>query len=76
MEYRLSDHALKRMVKRGVKEEWVRETLASPDTTRVDADDITLVHAIKAIADRGFKQLRVIYNETTEPVTVVTVFFE
>ncbi len=31
---------------------------------------------LKLIPEKGFKALRVVYNETTEPFTIVTVFFE
>ena len=50
--------------------------LEFPDVTEDDPDDGTLVHALKAIPDKGFRRLRVIYNETTEPVTIVTAYFE
>jgi len=36
----------------------------------------TLVHALLAIPERGFRILRVIYNEAVDPVTVVTVYFD
>lgn len=76
MEYRISDHAAKRMKQRKVLPEWVATALEHPDSTETDQEDPTLLHALKAIPDRGFKVLRVIYNETTEPVTVVTAYFE
>jgi len=41
-----------------------------------DPEDPRLIHALKTIPEKGFKVLRVIYNESTQPVTVVTVFFE
>ena len=41
-----------------------------------DPDDESLVHALLAIPDKGFRVLRVIYNETREPVTIVTAFFD
>lgn len=76
MEYRISDHAAKRMKQRRVLPEWVTAALENPDSIENDQEDPNLVHARKAIPDRGFKILRVIYNETTEPITVVTVYFE
>lgn len=56
--------------------EWVEAAIESPDKTENDAEDHTLTHALKAIPERGSKKLRVIYNETTEPVIVVTAYFE
>jgi len=41
-----------------------------------DFDDPTLVHALRAIPEKGFRVLRVIYNETVDPMTVVTVYFD
>jgi Zn-finger domain-containing protein len=41
-----------------------------------DAEDHTLAHALKAIPEKGFKILRVVYNETTEPVAIITAYFE
>ena len=50
--------------------------LAHPARTENDSDDPTLVHALLAIPERGFRILRVIYNEAVDPVTVVTVYFD
>jgi len=33
-------------------------------------------HALRAIPERNFRVLRVIYNETVEPVAVVTAYFD
>ncbi len=76
MEFKLSEHAKKRMVKRSVRLEWIQAALDYPDRTENDQKDSRLAHALKEIPEKGFKVLRVIYNETTEPVTVVTIFFE
>ena len=76
MPYKLSDHAEERIRRRKIKREWIEATLNSPDRTDGDKEDPALAHALKAIPEKGFKVLRVVYNETTEPVTIVTVFFE
>ncbi len=76
MQFQLSDHAAKRLIKRGIRPEWVEAAINEPDTTRPDENDAELVHAIKMIPEKGFKTLRVVYNETTEPYRVVTAFFE
>lgn len=34
------------------------------------------MHALKPIAERSFRVLRVIYNETVSPVAIVIVFFD
>lgn len=76
MEYRLSEHAAKRMQQRKILPEWIQTALDNPDTTESDQEDPNLAHALKAIPEKGFKVLRVVYNETTEPVTIVTAYFE
>lgn len=76
MEFILSDHAQKRLRQRGIKPEWVKAAIDNPDQIEDDFEDSTLAHALKAIPEKGFKKLRVIYNETTEPVTIVTAYFE
>ncbi len=76
MEFRLSDHAQKRIQQRRIKPEWIKVAIDNPDQLENDTEDSTLAHALKAIPEKGFKKLRVIYNETTEPVTFVTAYFE
>jgi hypothetical protein len=76
MEFKLSDHAQKRIQQRRIKPEWISAAIGNPDQLEDDFEDPTLSHALKAIPEKGFKKLRVIYNETTEPVTVVTAYFE
>jgi hypothetical protein len=51
-------------------------TIEHPDQTENDFEDRSLAHALKAIPEKGFRKLRVIYNETTDPVTIVTAYFE
>jgi hypothetical protein len=61
---------------RKIKPEWIRAAIENPDKTENDAADHTLAHALKAIPEKGFKILRVVYNETTEPVTIITAYFD
>ena len=76
MEFKLSDHAQKRIQQRKIKLEWIKAVIDNPEQFENDFEDSTLVHALKAIPEKGYKKLRVIYNETTEPVTIVTAYFE
>lgn len=76
MNYTLTDHALKRCRKRKINLDWIAAALAHPARTENDIDDPTLVHALLAIPERGFRVLRVIYNETVDPFAVVTVYFD
>jgi hypothetical protein len=76
MEYVLTDHARKRIQQRGISEDWIAATLIQPARTENDGHDPTLAHALRAIPERSFKVLRVIYNETKDPVTIVTAYFD
>jgi len=76
MNYVLTEHARKRCVIRKIREEWIVATLEHPARTENDHDDPTLAHALRPIPEKGFRVLRVIYNESLDPVTVVTVFFD
>jgi hypothetical protein len=76
MDYILTDHARKRCARRGIKEAWIREALESPAIVEQDLSDSDLVHAIWPVPEKGFRILRVIYNETAHPAAVVTAFFD
>jgi len=76
MDFILTDHAHKRCARRGIKEAWIRQALENPATVEQDIHDSDLVHARWAVPEKGFRILRVIYNETVHPVAVVTAFFD
>ena len=76
MHYVLTDHARKRCKKRRIQDESILATIEHPARTENDENDPTLVHAMRAIPERGFRVLRVIYKETADPITVVTVYFD
>ena len=76
MKFKLSDHAETRIRQRKIKLEWIEAAIENPDKIENDAEDHTLAHALKAISETGSKRLRVIYNETTEPVIIVTAYFD
>ena len=76
MDFKLSDHAQKRIQQRKIKLGWIEAALDNPEKLENDFEDPTLVHALIAIPEKGYKKLRVIYNETTKPVTIVTAYFE
>jgi hypothetical protein len=76
MNFVLSDHAGKRILKRKIRIEWIEAALANPGYTENDDHDPDLVHALCLIPERGFRTLRVIYNEASNPVVVVTAYFD
>ena len=76
MNFTLTDHARKRIAKRQINLEWIKDALDYPARIESDPDDGTLVHVLRPIAERGFRVLRVIYNETVDPLVVVTAYFD
>lgn len=76
MDYVLSDHARKRILRRKIRTAWIEAALSDPGRTENDDSDPALVHALRSIPERSFRILRVIYNETSNPVVVVTAYFD
>jgi hypothetical protein len=76
MDYILTEHAEKRLRRRKIASEWIAATLEHPARTENDRDDPALAHALRPIPERGFRILRVVYNEAVNPVRVVTAYFD
>ena len=76
MDFRLTEHAMKRCRRRKIQPEWIAAALSHPARTENDDEDPVLVHALLAIPEKGFRVLRVIYNENIDPVAVVTAYFD
>ena len=73
--YQLTDHAKKVITERDIKLEWIERVMFSPRKVEADTDDLELEHAIGEISEYGNRILRVIYNKTTAPQRIVTVYF-
>jgi len=76
MDFILTEYARKRCAQRKIKPEWIREALAKPARIENDATDDSLVHMLWPVPEKGFQVLRVVYNETNAPATVVTAYFD
>lgn len=76
MNYTTSEHAQETIKEREILPEWISETIENPTLTETDPEDVTKIHALKAIADNGNRVLRVIYNRTKQPPHVITVYFD
>jgi hypothetical protein len=78
LDFTLSRHASDELQKAGrtqIELEWIQRTLENPDYS--DRDDRTrTIRVWKRIREYGNRALRVVYNPDTEPITVVTVFFD
>lgn len=76
MQFMLTDHARKRCLRRRIQVDWIRQALDRPARIQNDAEDDSLVHVLYAVPERAFRILRVIYNETVDPVSIVTAYFD
>ena len=76
MDYIVTEHAKKRCIRRRIKPEWIKNALNHPLRIVIDEDDDSLVHAIWPVPEKGFRVLKVIYNESIDPVIVVTAYFD
>lgn len=76
MNFLLTEHAEKRIKKRRILLGWIAATLEHPARTENDDSDSNLAHALRPIPEKGFRVLRVIYNEAIDPVAIVTAYFD
>ena len=76
MDFVLTDHARKRCIRRRIQLEWIATALDRPARIENDAEDDSLMHVLYAVPERAFRVLRIIYNETVDPVAIVTAYFD
>ncbi len=66
-----TEHALQRMAKRQLREEWIERVVGNPSRTEPDAADATLEHRLAAVPELANRVLRVIVSKD-EPKRVIT----
>lgn len=76
MKFTMSKHAEDAAGEREIRLEWIAETMDTPLATEPDPGDPDLRHALRPIANFGYRVLRVIFNATRNPPHVVTVYFD
>ncbi len=76
MNFVLTDHAEKRCIRRKIQRESIARALERPARIEDDPDDVDLAHVLYLVPERAFRVLRVIYNETVDPVAIVTAYFD
>lgn len=74
--YTLTIHAQQVIAARQISLEWIARVLAAPQMTEPDNEDPELHHALGRIPEQGDRVLRVVYNQTTEPWRIITVYFD
>lgn len=76
VQYRLTAHARAVSVERAIEMVWVEQTLQQPEKIEDDRMDKNLRHALKRIAERGGRALRVVYDPRLEPWLIITAYFD
>jgi hypothetical protein len=64
------------MLERKIEPHWIEMALSEPDRLEQDSVDPTARHALKRIAEMNNRVLRVVYNATTSPIRIISVYFD
>jgi len=76
MDYVLTQHAQDLLLRRNIPIAWIERTLDAPAIVDSDRIDDTLEHRLAPIPEHGHRVLRVIINKLSNPVRVVTFYFD
>ena len=76
MNYELTQHAQDALRERGIPGEWMERVMVSPAKTEPDKADPGTVHHLGKIPEHGNRVLRVVINQQTSPIRIVTVYFD
>ena len=76
IEYTLTKHAETVLKERGIQLDWLERILLNPIQQHMDLTDPVLKHAIGPIVENGDRLLRVIYNDSVNPMRIVTAYFD
>jgi hypothetical protein len=74
--YELTAHAARVLKEREIPVEWAARVLERPERTEADKGDPALRHALARVPEYSGRVLRVVYNGTTIPWRIVTVYFD
>jgi len=74
--FELTDHAATVIAERAIDPAWIERALSRPDRVEPHPLDQSLRHALVAIAERGDRVLRVVYNPSHNPPRIVTAYFD
>jgi|NGEPerStandDraft_6_1074524.scaffolds.fasta_scaffold304703_1 hypothetical protein len=70
-----TEHVLRRMAKRHLREEWIERAVSNPSRIEPDEVDATLEHRLAAVPELANRVLRVIVSKD-EPRRVITAHFD
>jgi hypothetical protein len=74
MEFEFTKHSRYALNERQLLEEWVWQTLESPDWMEYGNDNN--IHYFKSIVEREGRILHVVVNQNVSPSKIVTIFFD
>lgn len=70
-----TEHVLRRMAKRKLREEWIKRGVDNPARIEPDEVDATLEHRLASVPELANRVLRVIVS-TDEPRRVITAYLD
>lgn len=73
---RLSAHAEHAITRRGLRRDWVEQTILAPDRVETDPGDPTVTRSFGAIAEAGARSLRVVHRPDGDDILVITAFLD
>jgi hypothetical protein len=76
VEFTLTEHARKRCARRGIEIQWIAHALQNPFEEFPDSIDPDATHIRYKVPERGFRTLRVVFNDNVQPARIITAFFE
>ena len=76
MKFELTQHAIIVLKERGIPIEWMERVLNQPEKIVPDQNDPELQHALGIIPEYGNRVLRVVFSKKTEPIRIITVYFD
>jgi hypothetical protein len=77
MPYDLTDHARESLRKRPIiRPEWIERVLQQPERVEPDGVDAELEHRLGRIPEYDGRVLRVIIKKATNPLRVITCYFD
>lgn len=77
MNYVLTEHAKETLQRRSnIQLHWLEQAITTPHRIEKDVTDPELTHYLLKIEEFEGRVLRVIVNQTVEPMRIITAFFD
>lgn len=73
---RFTEHAKLRMIERGIRVEWVEQTVDRPEFVRASVSRPARKSAFRRIEELGNRWLRVVFDAETDEIVVVSAYMD